>query len=580
LAGGAATTTTTNNYAASTAESFLLTHDLNLPDNITFDYGAEEEELREDEFETMDDKELAALDIDNIVVSQRPTDYEAPYHYAFGNCQGAGDHGGRVPLQTIIQQTSPSDCDFGGKGGGGSPLKKKRRLRQVSNEPDEDIISKFPIFVKNEWYIERPYHVIDDPDVAKAVQDSKSCSHVPPEDWQDSTKYNPITQKIFTSWIPVHNILLEKKDKALCTLFVNPPVLPWYAAEHPSGYCAFIMNFLTTRSTSYYKNGGHNANYIRSNGQMTESCWQLPRLSLGDEIFLKSLRCDLWPFAYNHKNQEGKPEDIFCPDDLAEIMVHVSKFIETVIHLTAKTNIMSVATLAYIKNYVGTKKIDSFFQSGKLFSLSTKECKPSCHAECFTNELYKKNVLAPQQAKGWDTMYTNIKAFHGIDTLCTAAASCLNVVEGSAEHVLLVEKEKANWAKNAVEQTAKFAKGEGNFQLAAMKELKERGIKCKDPTKAKSILNSINNPMKNPKTAAKKAASQIGALNARYKGDKWSPGEVIQLCELCKAQHNMTKIVEIMNCDVASKRTVHNKIIELGIRVIFKGKYQLLTKKY
>jgi hypothetical protein len=45
LAGGAATTTTTNNYAASTAESFLLTHDLNLPDNITFDYGAEEEEL-------------------------------------------------------------------------------------------------------------------------------------------------------------------------------------------------------------------------------------------------------------------------------------------------------------------------------------------------------------------------------------------------------------------------------------------------------------------------------------------------------------------------------------------------------
>jgi hypothetical protein len=72
----------------------------------------------------------------------------------------------------------------------------------------------------------------------------------------------------------------------------------------------------------------------------------------------------------------------------------------------------------------------------------------------------------------------------------------------------------------------------------------------------------------------------MGALNARYKGDKWSPGEVIQLCELCKAQHNMTKIVEIMNCDVASKRTVHNKIIELGIRVIFKGKYQLLTKKY
>jgi hypothetical protein len=157
-------------------------------------------------------------------------------------------------------------------------------------------------------------------------------------------------------------------------------------------------------------------------------------------------------------------------------------------------------------------------------------------------------------------------------------------VEGSAEHVLLVEKRKANWAKNAEKQTTMFAKGEGSFQLAAKKELRQRGIECDDASKAlsilASILNSINNPMKNCETAAKHAATMMGSLNHSYKGDKWSPGEVIQLCELCKAQHNMTKIVEIMNCDVASKRTVHNKIIELGIRVIFKGKYQLLTKKY
>jgi hypothetical protein len=440
----------------------------------------------------------------------------------------------------------------------------------------------------------------------------------------------------------------------LDTLFVNPPVLPWYAAENPNGFCALIMNFLTTRSTSGYKNGGHNANYIRSNGQMTESCWQLPPLSLGDEIFNKSLRCDLWPFAYNHKNQHGKPEDIFCPEDLAEIMVHVSKFIETLIRLTAKTNIMSVATLGYIKTYVGEEKIHAFFQSGKLFSLSTKECKPSCHAECFTNEMYKKNVLAPQQAKGWDKMYTNIKAFHGITTPCTSAAACLNVVEGSAEHVLLVEKSKANWAKNAEEQTTKFAKGEGNLQLAAQnelrergivcddarkaqstlevikssmgegkfqlaaqkelrergiecddarkaqstlevikfakgegnlqlvakKELRERGIKCDDATKAQSILNSINNPMKNPASLAKCSAAKMGALNNNYKGDKWSPDEEKQLRKLCKLGYTMTEIAKKINCDVASRRTVHNKIHELEIRVKYKGEYQLLTKKY
>ena len=37
----------------------------------------------------------------------------------------------------------------------------------------------------------------------------------------------------------------------------------------------------------------------------------------------------------------------------------VHKFIETVIHLTAKTNLMSVATFDYINKYVGARKIDN-----------------------------------------------------------------------------------------------------------------------------------------------------------------------------------------------------------------------------
>ena len=141
-----------------------------------------------------------------------------------------------------------------------------------------------------------------------------------------------------------------------------------------------------------------------------------------------------------------------------------------------------------------------------------------------------------------------------------------------------IECDDARKAKSILE-VAKFAKGEGNFQLVAMTKLKERGIECDDPTKAQSILNSINNPMKNPATVAKHKAKILGAGNGRYKGDKWSPGEVIQLRKLCKAQHSIMKIAEIMNCDVASKRTVHNKIFELQIRVKFSGKYQLLTKK-
>ena len=53
-------------------------------------------------------------------------------------------------------------------------------------------------------------------------------------------------------------------------------------------------------------------------------------------------------------------------------------------------------------------------------------------------------------------------------------------------------------------QFVKCAKGEGNFQLAAKTELKKRGIECDESTKAQSILYSINYPMWNPATAAKK----------------------------------------------------------------------------
>jgi SOS response regulatory protein OraA/RecX len=138
-----------------------------------------------------------------------------------------------------------------------------------------------------------------------------------------------------------------------------------------------------------------------------------------------------------------------------------------------------------------------------------------------------------------------------------------------------IECEDATKAQSTL-QTVKFAMGEGNLQLAAKKELRERGIECDDATKA----FSINNPMKNPETAAKSATSKMGALNARYKGDKWSPDEEKQLRELCKVGYTITEIAKKMKCDVASRRTVHNKIHELQIQVNSKGKYQLLTKKY
>jgi hypothetical protein len=142
-----------------------------------------------------------------------------------------------------------------------------------------------------------------------------------------------------------------------------------------------------------------------------------------------------------------------------------------------------------------------------------------------------------------------------------------------------IECEDATKAQSTL-GVIKFAKGEGYLQLAVQMKLRERGIECDDATKAQSILNSINNPMKNPETAAKNAAKKMGALNVNYKGDKWSPDEEKLLRELCKLGYNITEIAKKMKCDVASRRTVHNKIHQLEIRVKFKGKFQLLTKKF
>ena len=360
------------------------------------------------------------------------------------------------------------------------------------------------------------------------------------------------------------------------------------------------MNFLTLRASNIYSKGGNCANYIRSNDQMTEACWQLPWLSVGDDIFFTLARLDFWPFAYNHKNQGGKPEDIFCPKDLADIMVHVGNFIKTVIHLSTKTCIMSAATLNYTKKYVGDNTIDDLFQRGKLFSLSMKECKPSCHPECFTNVKYGANPQSFQKAKGWNQMYTLIKAFHGNDTPCTTATDCLNVVEGSAEHLLMVEKQERNWAHHkdlyakgehnlqlyAKDELAKrdikcddtlkacgilqrdlHAKGEHNLQSYAKDELAKRGIECDDTLKAWGILQrdlwdkgehnmqKYGNPMSNPETAAK---------SAKARSRKWTEVEEETLHEHIRNKKGIKKIAKEMKI---GQQVVGKKCLELQLKI-------------
>ena len=158
LAGGAATTATTTNNDAAAAKLLPSDKDAAMPSysrrrpvddehycrrnhhgsRTTCNYAAPQSEFDdlEDEFETLDDEELAALDVDNIVVCQRPIDDDAPYHYEFGNRQGTGDHDGRAPLQTINQQ---NHHQFGGASSSSSSHAHHGKGQQLLNwyPPDQ-----------------------------------------------------------------------------------------------------------------------------------------------------------------------------------------------------------------------------------------------------------------------------------------------------------------------------------------------------------------------------------------------------------------------------------------------------------
>ena len=70
----------------------------------------------------------------------------------------------------------------------------------------------------------------------------------------------------------------------------------------------------------------------------------------------------------------------------------------------------------------------------------------------------------------------------------------------------------------------------------------------------------------------------MGALNYNYKGDKWSNDEVRQLRKLCELGYSIRKIAKTIESDVASRKTVHNKIFDLCIHVKKDGRFQLLTE--
>ena len=66
----------------------------------------------------------------------------------------------------------------------------------------------------------------------------------------------------------------------------------------------------------------------------------------------------------------------------------------------------------------------------------------------------------------------------------------VSLKKGTPAYELLLRKEKEQAERNRIRPKDKCAKGEGNFQLTVMTNLKKQGIKCDDATKAQGICES------------------------------------------------------------------------------------------
>ena len=166
-------------------------------------------------------------------------------------------------------------------------------------------------------------------------------------------------------------------------------------------------------------------------------------------------------------------ENMFSPDELVEIMGHMSKFIENVICLASKTGIClqrllnitkSLSVRIKLKTSSRVVNYSHFLQKSANLIHTPSVSLTSNIARIlkfFSNQEIGIHFSRPSKV----TMVTVLFAIQLLAVLI--------LVEGSAEHTLIVEKQKAYWAKIANE----FANGKHSIQLHAKAKLEEMGYK-------------------------------------------------------------------------------------------------------
>ena len=181
-----------------------------------------------------------------------------------------------------------------------------------------------------------------------------------------------------------------------------------------------------------------------------------------------------------------------------------------VINSSSKTLLCSQEVHALVKKMFGGKhSLDAYFERNpdKFFSNSEEELEVACHPEYLNNRKFMQTYKVEYAEKS-DQLFNKVRQYFNISSECTDGVDMVSLKKGTPAYELLLrkEKERAERTKEA------YAKGEGNFQLAAKTELMNRGIECEDATKAQSILlsNIFANDEGKFQLAAKRKLRQLG----------------------------------------------------------------------
>ena len=218
-----------------------------------------------------------------------------------------------------------------------------------------------------------------------------------PKDWDLLGKYHPMSVSIWQKWLDFVPVFVGMRTKDGSRLYLVPPELPWTLA--PNQPVVFLlMNYMTTQLTNAMNGNLHPASAKRSDGSLMSCCWELIRLSVGEDLYEERCgKAEFTPFAFPYN---GESTDIFSKGDVDIIMKEYKKFLDHVFTTVGSTDksrrmlLCSQAVRDQVRSLFGGKKPFRVYVKEHPFAFfstpgaKTNEIKTSCHPEFILNGLY------------------------------------------------------------------------------------------------------------------------------------------------------------------------------------------------